>query len=56
MIQSGVINLEDKTKSKVALVYGQMNEPPGARSRVAFTGLTMAEYFRDEKSRTFYFS
>ena len=45
MIESGVINLEDQTKSKVALVYGQMNEPPGARARVALTGLTQAEYF-----------
>jgi F-type H+-transporting ATPase subunit beta len=47
MIESGVINLEDQSKSKVALVYGQMNEPPGARARVALTGLTQAEYFRD---------
>ncbi|WP_316353822.1 F0F1 ATP synthase subunit beta [Candidatus Trichorickettsia mobilis] len=47
MIDSGVINLEELTKSKVSLVYGQMNEPPGARARVALTGLTMAEYFRD---------
>ncbi len=47
MIDSGVINLDDLEKSKVALVYGQMNEPPGARSRVAFTGLTIAEHFRD---------
>ena len=47
MMESGVINLEDQTKSKVALVYGQMNEPPGARARVALTGLTQAEYFRD---------
>merc|ERR1712076_330647 len=46
MIEGGVINLEDNT-SKVALVYGQMNEPPGARARVALTGLTVAEYFRD---------
>merc|ERR1711878_14089 len=46
MIGSGVISLKDKT-SKVALVYGQMNEPPGARARVALTGLTVAEYFRD---------
>jgi F-type H+-transporting ATPase subunit beta len=49
MIEAGVINLEDKTQSKVAMVYGQMNEPPGNRLRVALTGLTMAEYFRDEK-------
>ena len=48
MIDSGVINLEDLTKSKVALVYGQMNEPPGARMRVALTGLTLAEQFRDQ--------
>ena len=47
-IESGVINAEDLTKSKVALVYGQMNEPPGARARVALTGLTMAEQFRDQ--------
>ena len=47
MIESNVINLEDQTKSKVALVYGQMNEPPGARARVALTGLTVAEHFRD---------
>jgi len=48
MMDSGVINLEDMTKSKVALVYGQMNEPPGARARVALTGLTLAEQFRDQ--------
>jgi F-type H+-transporting ATPase subunit beta len=47
MIDSGVINLEEPEKSKVALVYGQMNEPPGARARVAFSGLTIAESFRD---------
>ncbi|MGR3469318.1 MAG: F0F1 ATP synthase subunit beta, partial [Shimia sp.] len=47
-IESGVINAEDLTKSKVALVYGQMNEPPGARMRVALSGLTMAEQFRDQ--------
>lgn len=46
MIESGVISLTDDS-SKVALVYGQMNEPPGARARVALTGLTIAEYFRD---------
>jgi F-type H+/Na+-transporting ATPase subunit beta len=51
MIESGVINKEDADKSKVALVYGQMNEPPGARSRVALTGLTVAEYFRDIKKQ-----
>jgi F-type H+-transporting ATPase subunit beta len=48
MAESGVVNLDDKTKSKVAMVYGQMNEPPGNRLRVALTGLTMAEKFRDE--------
>jgi len=47
-IESGVINADDLTKSKVALVYGQMNEPPGARARVALTGLTLAEQFRDQ--------
>jgi F-type H+/Na+-transporting ATPase subunit beta len=47
MIDSGVINKDDLEKSKVALVYGQMNKPPGARARVALTGLTIAEYFRD---------
>jgi F-type H+/Na+-transporting ATPase subunit beta len=47
MIESGVINADDLGKSKIALVYGQMNEPPGARMRVALSGLTMAEYFRD---------
>jgi F-type H+-transporting ATPase subunit beta len=48
MAESGVVNLDDKVKSKVAMVYGQMNEPPGNRLRVALTGLTMAEKFRDE--------
>lgn len=47
MIDAGVININEPEKSKVTLVYGQMNEPPGARARVALTGLTMAEYFRD---------
>jgi F-type H+-transporting ATPase subunit beta len=47
-IESGVINIDDLEKSKVALVYGQMNEPPGARARVALTGLTLAEQFRDQ--------
>ncbi|KAG8039505.1 hypothetical protein G9C98_008148 [Cotesia typhae] len=50
MIETGVISLKDKT-SKVALVYGQMNEPPGARARVALTGLTVAEYFRDQEGQ-----
>src|SRR6266542_311636 len=48
MRESGVINDEDMSKSKVALVYGQMTEPPGARLRVALSGLTVAEYFRDQ--------
>jgi len=48
MRESGVINDEDISKSKVALVYGQMTEPPGARLRVALSGLTVAEYFRDQ--------
>ncbi len=48
MIESGVIKLDNLTESKVALVYGQMNEPPGARARVGLTGLTVAEQFRDE--------
>jgi F-type H+-transporting ATPase subunit beta len=48
MQESGVVNIEDHAKSKVAMVFGQMNEPPGNRLRVALTGLTMAEYFRDE--------
>jgi len=47
MKESGVINKTNLTESKVALVYGQMNEPPGARMRVGLTALTMAEYFRD---------
>jgi len=47
MIDSGVINPDKLEESKVALVYGQMNEPPGARARVALTGLTIAEHFRD---------
>ncbi len=50
MIDSGVIQ-KDGDGSKVALVYGQMNEPPGARARVGLTGLTMAEYFRDEEGQ-----
>ncbi len=50
MIESGVIKL-DSEGSKAALVYGQMNEPPGARARVGLTGLTLAEYFRDEEGQ-----
>ncbi len=49
MSQAGVINQQDLTASKIALVYGQMNEPPGARLRVALSGLAITEYFRDEK-------
>ncbi len=51
MSDAKVIDQEDLTRSKVALVYGQMNEPPGARLRVALTALSMAEYFRDEKNQ-----
>jgi F-type H+-transporting ATPase subunit beta len=47
--ESGVINTKDREKSKAALVYGQMTEPPGARLRVALSALTIAEYFRDEQ-------
>ena len=50
MVESGVIKTEG-SGSKAALVYGQMNEPPGARARVALTGLTLAEYFRDEEGQ-----
>ena len=51
MSDAGVIDQKNMENSKVALVYGQMNEPPGARMRVALSGLTMAEYFRDEKNQ-----
>jgi ATP synthase, F1 beta subunit len=51
MAEAGVIKLDKIEESKVALVYGQMNEPPGARLRVALTALSMAEYFRDEKNQ-----
>jgi F-type H+-transporting ATPase subunit beta len=55
MIDSGVIKIDEETGStegsKVALVYGQMNEPPGARARVGLSGLTLAEYFRDEEGQ-----
>jgi len=51
MSEAGVIDQKDLGKSKVALVYGQMNEPPGARLRVALSALAMAEYFRDEKNQ-----
>ena len=55
MQEAGVIDIEDLQKSKVAMVYGQMNEPPGNRLRVALTGLTMAEYFRDEGRDVLFF-
>jgi F-type H+/Na+-transporting ATPase subunit beta len=51
MSEAGVIDLKDISKSKVALVYGQMNEPPGARLRVALSALAMTEYFRDERNQ-----
>lgn len=51
MIESKVIDFENLDHSKVALVYGQMNEPPGARARVALSGLTQAEFFRDEEGQ-----
>ena len=51
MLESGVIKEDGAEGSKAALVYGQMNEPPGARARVALTGLTQAEYFRDEEGQ-----
>jgi len=51
MSEAGVINQANLAESKVALVYGQMNEPPGARLRVALSALAMAEYFRDEKNQ-----
>ena len=51
MIESGVINLDDPQKSQCVLVYGQMNEPPGARARVALSALAVAEYFRDDEGR-----
>jgi F-type H+-transporting ATPase subunit beta len=51
MIDSNVINKNDMSKSKVSMVYGQMNEPPGARARVGLTGLAIAEYFRDKEQQ-----
>jgi F-type H+-transporting ATPase subunit beta len=51
MSEAGVINQKEIGKSKIALVYGQMNEPPGARLRVALSGLAITEYFRDEKNQ-----
>ena len=55
MAESGVVNLENLGESKVAMVYGQMNEPPGNRLRVALTGLTIAESFRDEGRDVLFF-
>jgi F-type H+-transporting ATPase subunit beta len=55
MADSGVVNLENLAESKVAMVYGQMNEPPGNRLRVALTGLTIAESFRDEGKDVLFF-
>ena len=51
MVESGVIKLDKSGGSKAALVFGQMNEPPGARARVGLSGLTLAEYFRDEEGQ-----
>src|ERR671929_1596800 len=51
MIESGVIKKDDLSNSQCVLVYGQMNEPPGARARVALSALAIAEYFRDEENR-----
>src|SRR5947209_3455361 len=51
MSEAGVVRQDDLSKSKIALVYGQMNEPPGARLRVALAGLAITEYFRDEKNQ-----
>jgi F-type H+-transporting ATPase subunit beta len=51
MVESNVIDENNRENSKVALVYGQMNEPPGARARVALSALTVAEYFRDEQGK-----
>jgi F-type H+-transporting ATPase subunit beta len=55
MREAGVIKLDNLPESKVAMVYGQMNEPPGNRLRVALTGLTMAEFFRDEGRDVLFF-
>ena len=55
MQESGVVNVEDFEKSKVSMVYGQMNEPPGNRLRVGLTGLTLAEKFRDEGRDVLFF-
>ena len=55
MAEAGVIKLDDMKESKVAMVFGQMNEPPGNRLRVALSGLTMAEKFRDEGRDVLFF-
>src|SRR5436190_2303404 len=55
MMESGVIDAKNLSESKVAMVYGQMNEPPGNRLRVALTGLTMAEFFREEGRDVLFF-
>ena len=55
MVESGVINEKERQKSKVSMIYGQMNEPPGARLNVAYAGLSVAEYFRDEENRDILF-
>src|SRR3546814_3758181 len=54
-MESGVVNEKNLGESKVAMVYGQMNEPPCNRLRVALTGLTLAEYFRDEGRDVLFF-
>ena len=51
MQEAGVINMQELTESKVSMVFGQMNEPPGARLRVGLSALTLAEYFRDQEGR-----
>src|SRR5882672_10146438 len=51
MVEAGVIDEQNPSASKIALVYGQMNEPPGARLRVALSGLAITEYFRDERNQ-----
>jgi F-type H+-transporting ATPase subunit beta len=55
MQEAGVIKMDNLNESKVAMVFGQMNEPPGNRLRVALTGLTMAERFRDEGKDILFF-
>jgi F0F1-type ATP synthase, beta subunit len=55
MSEAGVIDQKDLSKSKVGMVFGQMNEPPGARLRVALSALAMTEYFRDERNQDVFF-